>query len=180
MAQDTAGSQREGPEAKSAAGGPSALATELSAFEQLVLVLNQSDLKEADPKGGRSQQMLVFLGRTKNQGWQAIGLEDSEEFRKHWRTVAMRLLKPYLAEEISQDRLQKVDLAVELSIARFERMYRELRDDFLEQPNQTARMALLTGDSRYERLRQMGRDGPFRDGSLLSKVIASMDTVQQQ
>ena len=138
---------------------------ELSAVEQLVLVLSNSTNQQGD-----RQEVLVFLGRTKNRGWEAIGTEDPQELRSHWRSVAQRVLETYRSG-LSAQQLEVIELAVELSITQFLRLYGELRSDFLDQPNQAARLALLAGDSRYERLRQLGRDGLFTQDSLVARVI---------
>jgi hypothetical protein len=139
---------------------------ELLAIEQLVLVLSN-----ANTIAGDRQEVLVFLGRTNQKGWEAIGVEDLEQLRSHWRSVATRVLAASLSTEINHRAREKVDLAVELSIAQFLRLYIDLRTDFLSQPDQRSRLAVLANDDRYERLRQMGREGLFTAESLLAKVI---------
>ncbi|MBX3422830.1 MAG: hypothetical protein KF752_14850 [Pirellulaceae bacterium] len=138
----------------------------LSPIEQLVLVLSN-----ATDTHGQRQESLVFLGRTKNRGWEAVGITDKEELRLHWRSVADRLLQPYTQAGLSAEQLEKIDLAVELSIVQFQRLYSQLRNDFLHQPDQASRIAVLASDDRYERLRQLGRDGPFASDSLVARVI---------
>jgi hypothetical protein len=139
---------------------------ELASADQLILVLSNA----TDNKGNR-QEVLVFLGRTKNRGWETIGLDHAEELSEHWRGVSKRVLAPYTESQLTSEQVQKVQLAVEVSIAQFQRMYHELRTDFLDQPDQQTRLAVLANDDRYERLRQLGRDGLFRENSLVAKVI---------
>ena len=137
--------------------------------DQLVLVLSVAP----DAKGER-QEMLVFLGRPKNKGWQAIGANDPDEFREHWQAVAERVLEPYRHMNFPEEDLQKIDLAVDLSIAQFQRTYMQLRADFLSQPDQKSRLAVLSGDTRYARLRTLGREGLFQDDSLVARVINTL------
>ena len=140
---------------------------DLASVDQLVLVLSNS----TDEQGKNRQEVLVFLGRSKNRGWEKIGDSNIEEIAEHWRGVAQRQLTAYSQAGLSSEQLEKVTLAVEVSIAQFQRLYRELRTDFLDQPDQKSRLAILASDSRYERLRQMGREGLFREQSLVGKVI---------
>ncbi len=140
---------------------------DLASVDQLVLVLSNS----TDEQGKNRQEVLVFLGRSKNRGWEKIGDNNAEEIAEHWRGVAQRQLTAYSQAGLSSEQLEKVTLAVEVSIAQFQRLYRELRTDFLDQPDQKSRLAVLANDSRYERLRQMGREGLFREQSLVGKVI---------
>lgn len=140
---------------------------DLASVDQLVLVLSNS----TDDQGKNRQEVLVFLGRSKNRGWEKIGDNNAEEIAEHWRGVAQRQLTTYSQAGLSSEQLEKVTLAVEVSIAQFQRLYRELRTDFLDQPDQKSRLAVLANDSRYERLRQMGREGLFREQSLVGKVI---------
>jgi hypothetical protein len=140
--------------------------TDLASVDQLVLVLSNA----TDPKGNR-QEVLVFLGRTKNRGWETVGVTDSDELSQHWRSVAKRQLEPYHQAGLTTEQLDKVNLAVEVSIAQFQRLYYELRNDFLDQPDQKSRLAVLANDNRYERLRKLGREGLFVDDSLVAKVV---------
>ncbi len=140
---------------------------DLASVDQLVLVLSNS----TDEQGKNRQEVLVFLGRSKNRGWEKIGDNNIEEIAEHWRGVAQRQLTAYSQAGLSSEQLEKVTLAVEVSIAQFQRLYRELRTDFLDQPDQKSRLAVLASDSRYERLRQLGREGLFREQSLVGKVI---------
>ena len=140
---------------------------DLASVDQLVLVLSNS----TDEQGKNRQEVLVFLGRSKNRGWEKIGDNNAEEIAEHWRGVAQRQFTAYSQAGLSSEQLEKVTLAVEVSIAQFQRLYRELRTDFLDQPDQKSRLAVLANDSRYERLRQMGREGLFREQSLVGKVI---------
>jgi hypothetical protein len=139
---------------------------DLASVDQLVLVLSNA----TDPKGNR-QEVLVFLGRTKNRGWETVGVTDSDELSQHWRSVAKRQLEPYHQAGLTTEQLDKVNLAVEVSIAQFQRLYYELRNDFLDQPDQKSRLAVLANDNRYERLRKLGREGLFVDDSLVAKVV---------
>lgn len=140
---------------------------ELASVDQLVLILSNA----ADTNGKR-QEVLVFLGRTKSGAWDTVGNTDLEELGAHWRSVSERQLEEYRRNGISSENLEKLDLAVELSIVQFLRLYQELRADFLGQPDQKARLAVLANDNRYEKLRQLGREGLFQQDSLVSKVIA--------
>lgn len=144
-------------------------AAELASIDQLVLVLSNA----TDAAGSKRQEVLVFLGRNKNRGWEKIGDEDSSEIAEHWRAVAQRVIEPYVQSGMTSDQIEKVNLAVEVSIAQFQRLYHELRTDFLDQPDQKSRMAILANDTRYDRLRQLGREGLFRENSLVAKVINS-------
>ncbi len=145
------------------------VSADLLAVEQLILMLSNRPNQQGAP-----QEALVFLGRSQQRGWEAIGVTDQEEFRAHWRSVASRLLAPYAQSDLSADKKEKIDLAVELSIAQFIRLFSSLRIEFLEQPDQKARLALLAGDNRYEQLRQLGREGLFKEDSLVGRVV---DTV---
>jgi hypothetical protein len=138
----------------------------LASVDQLVLVLSNA----TDSKGNR-KEVLVFLGRTKNRGWETVGVTDSDELSQHWRTVAKRQLEPYHQAGLTSEQLDKVNLAVEVSIAQFQRLYYELRTDFLDQPDQKSRQAILANDNRYERLHKLGREGLFVDDSLVAKVF---------
>lgn len=142
---------------------------DLASVDQLVLVLSNA----TDPKGNR-QEVLVFLGRTRNRGWETVGVTDSDELTQHWRSVAKRQLEPYHRSGLTSEQLDRVNLAVEISIAQFQRLYCELRNDFLDQPDQKSRLAVLANDDRYEKLRKMGREGLFVDGSLVAKVLNSV------
>jgi hypothetical protein len=144
-------------------------APELLAIEQLVLVLSN-----ATSETGDRQEVLVFLGRTNQRGWEAIGTDDIDELRLHWRSVASRLYAGLRADVLSSQQMDKIDLAVEVSIAQFIRLYTDLRNDFLDQPDQRSRLAVLAADNRYEQLRQLGREGLFTDGSLVARVIQNM------
>jgi hypothetical protein len=141
-------------------------AEKLLPIEQLILVLSQS-------KDGHEnqQESLVFLGRTKNRGWVAIGTKDSQDLRIHWKTVGRRVLQRYTESGFSAQQLEKIDLAVELSIAQFLRLHQELRHEFHSQPDKDARLALLAQNQHYEQLRQIGREGPFTENSLVAHVI---------
>lgn len=55
------------------------------ASEVLVLVISNS----TDAKGNQTR-VIVFLGRSKNFGWEAIGTKDRSELRRHWLTTAAR------------------------------------------------------------------------------------------
>ncbi|MFO0939732.1 MAG: hypothetical protein U0930_03085 [Pirellulales bacterium] len=151
-------------------------AIDLPSVDQLVLVLSNA----TDASGNNRQEVLVFLGRSKNRGWEKIGDGDLEELALHWRTVAQRQMEQYVHSGLSSEQLEKINLAVEVSIAQFQRLYHELRTDFLDQPDQKSRLAVLANDSRYERLRQLGREGFFRENSLVAKTInkALADAVQ--
>jgi hypothetical protein len=140
--------------------------TDLASVDQLVLVLSNS----TDPKGNR-QEVLVFLGRTKNRGWETVGVTNSDELSQHWRSVAKRQLEPYQQAGLTSDQLDTLNLAVEISIAQFQRLYYELRNDFLDQPDQKSRLAVLANDDRYEKLRKLGREGLFVSDSLVAKAI---------
>lgn len=150
----------------SAEPNPTYQAEKLLPVEQLILVLSQS-------KDGleNQQESLIFLGRTKNRGWVAVGTKDSQDLRLHWKAVGNRVLQPYIQLGLSAQQLEKIDLAVELSIAQFLRLHRELRHEFQNQPDKDARLALLAQDQRYEQLRQIGREGPFTQNSLVAHVI---------
>lgn len=149
---------------------------DLPSVDQLVLVLSNA----TDPSGKNRQEVLVFLGRTKNRGWEKVGDGDLEELAAHWRSVAGRQMEQYVQAGLTSEQIEKVNLAVEVSIAQFQRLYHELRTDFLDQPDQKSRLAVLASDSRYERLRQLGREGLFRENSLVAKTInkALADAVQ--
>ncbi len=149
---------------------------DLASVDQLVLVLSNA----TDPSGKNRQEVLVFLGRTKNRGWEKVGDGDLEELAAHWRSVAGRQMEQYVQAGLTSEQIEKVNLAVEVSIAQFQRLYHELRTDFLDQPDQKSRLAVLASDSRYERLRQLGREGLFRENSLVAKTInkALADAVQ--
>lgn len=142
------------------------IATELLAVEQLILMLSNRPDQDGAP-----QEALVFLGRSPQKGWEAIGLEDVEELRSHWRTVATRLLARYTQSDLSSEKKEKMELAVELSITQFIRLYSNLRTDFMQQSDQKARLALLTSDNRYEHLRLLGREGLFKENTLLGKAM---------
>lgn len=140
---------------------------ELASVEQLVLVLSNA----TEPQADKSHEVLVFLGRSKNRGWEKIGDKQIDELGQHWREVAQRHLQIYRQAGISSQQFAKVELAVEVSIAQFQRLYHQLRSDFLDQPDQKSRLAVLANDSRYEKLRQLGREGIFQEDSLVAKVI---------
>lgn len=140
---------------------------DLSSVDQLVLVLSNA----TDPAGKNRQEVLVFLGRTKNRGWEKVGDENLDELAEHWRSIAQRQIEQYVRAGLTSQQIDKVNLAVEVSIAQFQRLYHELRTDFLDQPDQKARLAVLASDTRYERLRQLGREGLFRENSLFAKTI---------
>lgn len=142
---------------------------ELLPIEQLVLVLSN-----ATGASGDRQEVLVFLGRGQQRGWEAIGVDDLEELRSHWRTVASRILAECLPSDLDNQQKERVDLAVELSITQFLRLYIDLRSDFLSQPDQRSRLAVLANDDRYDRLRQLGREGLYTADSLLAKVIQGL------
>jgi hypothetical protein len=142
---------------------------ELLAIEQLVLVLSN-----ANSASGDRQEVLVFLGRSNQRGWEAIGIDDLEELRSHWRSVASRILAESLPPGLEDQRREKIDLAVELSITQFLRLYTDLRSEFLSQTDQRSRLAVLANDDRYDRLRQIGREGLFTADSLLAKVIEGL------
>lgn len=142
------------------------IAFDLLAVEQLILMLSNRSNQD-----GASHEALVFLGRSPQRGWEAIGLTDVEELRSHWRSVAIRTLAPYVQSDWSPEKKEKIDLAVELSITQFIRLYSNLRADFMQQPDQKARLELLTSDGRYEQLRQLGREGIFKESSLIGKAI---------
>jgi hypothetical protein len=139
---------------------------DLPSVDQLVLVLSNA----TDPKGNR-KEVLVFLGRTKNRGWETIGVTDSDELSQHWRNVAKKQLESYEQAGLTSEQRDKINLAVEITIAQFQRLYNELRTDFLEQPDHKARLAVLANGDRYERLRKLGREGLFVDDSLVAKIV---------
>ncbi len=141
---------------------------ELLPVEQLVLMLNKAAVQPDN-----ESQKLVFLGRTQQRGWEAIGNTNPEEIRSHWRLVASRVLASY-TKKVGFEKREKIDLAVEISITQFLRTYAELREEFLNQPDQKSRIELVTTDDRYERLRQLGRAGIFGTDSLVGKVIESV------
>jgi hypothetical protein len=148
---------------------------ELMAVEQLVLMLSNSSNQEGAP-----QESLVFLGRAPQQGWSAIGVDDVEELRSHWRSVARRLLAAYNHSRLSQEKKAKIELAVELSITQFVRLYISLRADFLEQPDQKSKVAFIANDGRYEQLRLLGREGLFKENSLVGKALHAVLADQDQ
>jgi len=147
------------------------IALDLMAVEQLILMLSNRPDQE-----GATQEALVFLGRAPQRGWEAIGMNDVEELRSHWRSVAGRLLTPYTHSELSLEKKEKIELAVEISINQFVRLYSSLRTDFMEQTDQKARLALITSDRRYEQLRQLGREGLFQKNSLVGRAIHTLLT----
>ncbi|MEZ6134177.1 MAG: hypothetical protein R3C53_04610 [Pirellulaceae bacterium] len=139
----------------------------LNPTEKLVLVFSKTT-----DRHGKTRPVLVFLGRPKNGGWEAIGNGDLSQLQSHWRNVAGRVFADVRARGLNEAELRKLDLAIELTIARFLRLYQGLQQDLLLRSDTPANLEV---DVRYEQLRQAGNQGPFDRDSLAARIARTFE-----
>jgi hypothetical protein len=143
----------------------------LPASEKLALVFSKS----TDNKG-KSRQVLVFLGRVNDRGWEAIGNGNPQELREHWRKAALRSFEEVRNLNLTVDEHKKLDLAIEFTIARFIRIYEGLQAD-LESIQRVQADVLI--DHRYNQLRKIATTGLFDNQSLAVRVANEIASNKQ-
>ena len=133
--------------------------------EQLVPVFaNTTD------EHGVTTEVMVLLSRMQRGGWQAIGTSQDENLFEHWRTVARRVYADFEATELSAEERRKFDLAIDLRIAQFVRLYRGVRAK-LQDGSGTSREQL---SDEIHHLTTLGNQGLFRQDSLPTRILENL------